>query len=236
MDEGLTKQLLDQLPDCRSVLVVCAHPDDESFGLGAALTTFGESGASTSVLCFTHGEASTLGADADDLGRVRARELADAANELGVEYVELLGYRDGHLAEESLDELTAPIRRLTEQGNVDLLLVFDVGGITGHSDHCRATEAAVAAASELGLSVLAWSLTERVAEALNDEFPAHFIGRCDQELDLFVKVERTRQHRAIQRHCSQATDNPVLRRRLELQGDYETFRWLSRPGATILEP
>lgn len=233
---GLTKQLLDQLPDCRSVLVVCAHPDDESFGLGAALATFVETGASSSVLCFTRGEASTLGADADDLGLVRARELADAANELGVKYVELLGYRDGHLAEESLEELTTSIRRVIEQEKVDLLLVFDVGGITGHPDHCRATDAAVVAAGEIGLPVLAWALTERVAEALNAEFPAHFVGRSDQELDLSVKVERTRQHRAISRHCSQTTENPVLRRRLELQGDYEAFRWLSRSGAMTQEP
>jgi LmbE family N-acetylglucosaminyl deacetylase len=179
------------------------------------------------VLCFTRGEASTLGADSGDLGGVRAGELAAAANELGVGCVELLDYRDGRLAEETLEELTAPIRRAAERASVDLLLVFDEGGITGHPDHCRATEAGIAAARELDLPVLAWALAQRVTDVLNAEFSADFVGRRDDELDFFVSVKRTRQRRAIDRHVSQATDNPVLGRRLELQGDHETFRWLS---------
>lgn len=232
--ESPTKRLLDELPDARSVLVVCAHPDDESFGLGAALATLGESGSSTAVLCFTHGEASTLGADSGDLGLVRAGELAAAASELGVGHVDLLDYCDGRLAEETLDELTAPIRRAAERAMVDLLLVFDEGGITGHPDHRRATEAGIAAARELDLPVLAWALPQRVTEVLNSEFSAGFVGRRDEELDYFVGVERTRQFRAIDQHVSQASDNPVLGRRLELQGNREAFRWLSRPRAATM--
>ena len=64
-----------QLPSATSVLAVCAHPDDESFGLGAALRGFADAGARTSVLCFTRGEASTLGEDLATLGEVRSDEL-----------------------------------------------------------------------------------------------------------------------------------------------------------------
>jgi LmbE family N-acetylglucosaminyl deacetylase len=128
-----------------------------------------------------------------------------------------------------MDELTGSIRRAAERAMVDLLLVFDEGGITGHPDHCRATEAGITAARELDLPVLAWALPRRVTDVLNSEFSAGFVGRRDDELDYFVTVERTRQRRAIDQHTSQATDNPVLSRRLELQGDREVFRWLSRP-------
>src|SRR5664280_231785 len=197
MTQRPTKLLLDELPDARSVLVVCAHPDDESFGLGAALAALGESGSSTSVLCFTHGEASTLGADVGDLGRVRAGELAAAASELGVGYVELMDYRDGHLAVETLDELTAPIRWAAERAMVDLLLVFDEGGITGHPDHCRATEAARACARVRHLDVLAWALPLAVAESLNAEFGAAFVGRDDHALDIVLDVDRAIQQQAI---------------------------------------
>ena len=37
-----------------------AHPDDETFGLGAVADSFTTGGAAVHVLCFTHGEASTL--------------------------------------------------------------------------------------------------------------------------------------------------------------------------------
>jgi LmbE family N-acetylglucosaminyl deacetylase len=125
--------------------------------------------------------------------------------------------------------LITRIHQAVERCGADILLVFDEGGITGHPDHCRATEAAVAAARELELPVLAWVLPERVASALNAEFGAGFIGRSDSELDFLVSVDRARQRRAISQHVSQATDNPVLRRRLELQGDQEAFRWLLAP-------
>ena len=229
MTDSSMTQWVEQLPTTRSVLAVCAHPDDESFGLGAALATFDESGTSTSVLCFTHGEASTLGADTPELGRVRAGELAAAADELGVAEVELLHYRDGQLSEEPLAELNTRIHRAVQRAGADLLLVFDEGGITGHADHCRASEAAVAVARELGLPVLAWTLPERVADALNLQFGAGFVGRSDTELDYVVQVDRTRQRRAIDQHVSQAVDNPVLGRRLALQGDEEAFRWLLAP-------
>jgi hypothetical protein len=50
------------LARARSVLAVYAHPDDETFGLGAALGAFVDAGTAVGGLCLTHGEASTLGA------------------------------------------------------------------------------------------------------------------------------------------------------------------------------
>lgn len=43
------------LPDWSSLLVVMAHPDDESFGLGAVISAFVAQGTRASVLCFTRG-------------------------------------------------------------------------------------------------------------------------------------------------------------------------------------
>jgi LmbE family N-acetylglucosaminyl deacetylase len=215
------------MPDAQSVLVVCAHPDDESFGLGAAISTFTAAGTSTSVLCLTHGEASTLGADVADLGTVRSEELAAAAAELGVDDVRLLNYGDGRLTGEPLDELSGAVAEMIDRSHADLLLVFDEGGITGHADHCRATEAALAAAHDRGLKVLAWAMSDEVADALNREFSAGFVGRDATQIDVRTRVNRERQERAIACHVSQSRDNPVLRRRLALQGEWEVFRWLT---------
>src|SRR6516225_7739814 len=48
------------LPGWAKVLVVVAHPDDESFGLGAIISQMTATGAAAHILCYTHGEASTL--------------------------------------------------------------------------------------------------------------------------------------------------------------------------------
>jgi LmbE family N-acetylglucosaminyl deacetylase len=48
------------LPGWAKVLVVVAHPDDESFGLGAIISQMTATGSAVHILCYTHGEASTL--------------------------------------------------------------------------------------------------------------------------------------------------------------------------------
>jgi LmbE family N-acetylglucosaminyl deacetylase/predicted TPR repeat methyltransferase len=211
-----------------SVLVVCAHPDDESFGLGAVLDRFASGGVSVSVLCLTRGEASTLSAtEDDDLGERRRSELRAAGAALGLGRVELRDYPDGALATVPLGQLAAEVTTMAGAVGADLLLVFDEGGVTGHPDHCRATEAALAGAP--GLPVLAWTLPRRVADALNAELGTTFVGRAEGEIDTVLPVDRAGQHRAIACHHSQSADNPPLWRRLQLLGEEEWLRWLRRP-------
>lgn len=94
-----------------SVVAVCAHPDDESFGLGAVIASLTAAGISTAVLSFTHGEASTLHGSPGDLGVVRAAELAAAADALTVSDVRLLDHADGSLDCVDLDVLVDDIVR-----------------------------------------------------------------------------------------------------------------------------
>jgi LmbE family N-acetylglucosaminyl deacetylase len=107
-------EVLQDLPAVDSVLAVCAHPDDESFGLDAVLSAFAERGVRTSVLCLTHGEASTLGANMGDLHVIREREFSSAAEALGVGGVRLLEFGDGRVAE-------APIAELCSEAVVEVL-------------------------------------------------------------------------------------------------------------------
>ena len=75
----------DVLPAWSSVLAVVAHPDDESFGLGAILDAFVRADSEVSVLCLTHGEASTIHGVTGDLATLRETELREAAAALGVD-------------------------------------------------------------------------------------------------------------------------------------------------------
>jgi len=211
----------DRLPAMTGVLAVVAHPDDESFGLGAVISELVGRGIPVTVLCFTHGEASTLHGVGGDLGVVRAHELATAGQALGVGRVDLAAYADGALSAAPLPDLIGQVQRLIDAVRPSHLLAFDPNGVTGHPDHRRASRAALAAAGAAGRPVLAWVVPQHVAERINAEFGTAFTGRPDHELTVVLDVSRRRQRRAIACHRSQSIDNPVLLRRLQLLGDRE---------------
>ncbi len=211
----------DGLPPWARVLAVIAHPDDESFGLGAVIDRFVVAGTRVDVLCFTHGEASTLGGE-QDLCVVRAAELRSAGHELGIQEVRLLGHPDGGL--ESVDPavLADQVSAMAIETHAQGLLVFDSTGVTSHPDHVAATTAARRAGAALGIGVLAWTLPAAVAEALGSPF----VGRPEDEIDVVLAVDRSRQRRAITCHPSQAVPGSALWNRLELLGDREHLRWI----------
>lgn len=214
---GGSADFIEDLARFGDVLAVVAHPDDESFGLGAVLAGLGANGAKTRVLCFTHGEASTLGISAD-LGLVRHRELLAAAQVLGVTRVRLADYPDGGLDDVPPGLLDEQIE--TDLADAALLVVFEPGGVSGHSDHQAATAAAQRVADRHGLTVLQWGVAPEVAATLNAEFGTSFVPFAGVD----VIVDRSMQLAAIACHESQARDNPVLVRRLELQGTVERIR------------
>ena len=156
--------------------MVVAHPDDESFALGALVDRWGRDGAEVSVLCLTRGEASTLGADAEDLSALRDAELRAAAAELGVANTTLLSHPDGALAGLQPD-LEAAVERAMESHDPDGILVFDpLDGVTGHPDHRAASQAAISVAGRHGMPVLGWALPLPVSDLLRAEHGAAFAG------------------------------------------------------------
>ncbi len=214
------------LPARGSILVVVAHPDDETFGLGAVIDAMTSAGSAVHVLCFTRGEASTLNERDADLSAARAEELRQASAELGVASVTLLDYPDGGLTAVPLPELEAHVISLADRHRADGLLVFDDAGVTGHRDHQAATAGAVGAARIAGLTVLAWALPAAIAGQLAAETGAPFAGRPPDQVDICVGVDRSRQRRAALLHVSQISPTAVLWRRLQLQGDCEHLRWI----------
>lgn len=205
------------------ITCVVAHPDDESFGLGALVTELVDRGAEVSVLCLTRGEASTLGPGVGDLAGLRDQELGCAREVLGVSEAVVLDHPDGDLSNVPIERLVRDIEHHTADAHA--LLVFDVGGITGHPDHRVATRAAVMAGDHRDLDVFAWTIPASIAQHLAEEFGGAFAGRAVDELEPPIEVDRRRQIEAIRCHQSQSSDNPVVWRRLELQGNRE---WVIR--------
>jgi len=220
------------LPAWPGVLVVIAHPDDESFGLGAVIDQLTAAGAAVHIVCFTHGGASTLNQTRADLHREREAELRRAAAELGAAGVTLLDYPDGGLADIPAAELAGHAADAAVRIGASGMLVFDDTGVTGHPDHRAATRAAVLA----GRPVLAWTLPAAVAARLSAAGGPDFAGQPPDRIDLCVRVSRDRQRRAALLHASQISPGSVLWRRLRLLGDREYLRWLVPPTAAITSP
>jgi LmbE family N-acetylglucosaminyl deacetylase len=220
-----------RLPAWPSVLAVVAHPDDESLGLGAVIDLLAAGGTAVHILCYTHGEASTLNETRADLRRARESELRQAGAELGAASVTLLDYPDGRLGGVPAAELAAQAAAAAASSGASGLLVFDDTGITGHPDHRAATAAAVLTARRAGLPVLAWVLPDAVASQLRAETGQDFAGRPAGMIDMCVRVSRNRQRRAALLHASQISPAAVLWRRLQLQGECEHLRWLVPPEA-----
>lgn len=215
------------LPRWPRVLAVVAHPDDESFGLGAVLSAFVSAGSRVGVLCLTEGESAVAG-EGPHRGRVRREELAAAAAELGVEAT-VLHHPDGDLASVERHILAGEVVDAAGSVHPVGLLTFDEGGITGDPDHQAATAAALLAAGILDLPVLAWTLPAAVAARLDQAAgDTVFRGRPDQDVDLVVPVDRTRQLAASQVYLDRSAPTGQLWRRLELLGDNEHLRWLRR--------
>jgi LmbE family N-acetylglucosaminyl deacetylase len=137
----------------KTLLVILAHPDDESFGPGGTLTKYAHENAAVHYLCGTRGESGTVDADIlngfINVAELRTHELMCAAKELGLAGVHFLGYRDSgmvgtndntnaeSLHSAPLDEVAQRIIGYIDQLKPDVILTHDQYGGYGHPDHIK---------------------------------------------------------------------------------------------------
>jgi LmbE family N-acetylglucosaminyl deacetylase len=149
----------------KTILVVLAHPDDESFGMGGTLAYYSSKGVAVHLICATRGEAGTVDPEFlqkhKTIAKLREAELRCAAKALGLASVIFLDYRDSGMAgspdnkhRQSLvmapiDKVAAKvavhIRRLRPQ----VVLTFDPVGGYHHPDHIAIHKATVKAFNEV---------------------------------------------------------------------------------------
>ncbi len=134
------------------LVVVAAHPDDESLGAGGLIATATRRGIQVVVVSATDGEGSHPDSPTttpDDLGARRAVEAVQAAAALGVpgERVHQLGLPDGDLGTAE-DELTTFLVELVGDGRGTVVVA--PWRRDGHPDHEAAGRAASAAARRTG--------------------------------------------------------------------------------------
>ena len=145
----------------RTLVVVHAHPDDESLGSGGTLQRYGRRGVRTVVVICTGGEAGEISdpalATPENLGEVRRRETDAAMAVLGVDRLLWLGYRDSGMAgtadnddprafhRANVEEAVGRLVRLIREERPQVISSYDINGTYGHPDHVMAHRVAQAA-------------------------------------------------------------------------------------------
>ncbi len=210
----------------KRLLLLLAHPDDETFGPGGTIARYAREGVSIHLATATRGEAGQTGnpplTNQAGLGDFRERELRSAAALLGISDVEFFGFGDGQLASTPLDSVleraVAAIRRFRPQ----VLIGFGPGGVSGHPDHtvmCTVAAAAFEAAAdpsrfpEQAASGLApWAVSKlyrfEVSQAVFDAWELPFKGVPPETLTTFIDTSAVvdRKIEAFYCHRTQAKD------------------------------
>ena len=137
------------------LLLVLAHPDDESMGTGGLILRHTRNGISAHLICATYGEAGwmgrPLGANPQDIAEIRTKELEDAAFALALNDVELWDYPDGGVKQADQQEITQRIWEHISKLRPRAVVGWGPDGGYGHPDHIAmgaCTDAAVSAMTE----------------------------------------------------------------------------------------
>ena len=138
-----------------SLLVVLAHPDDESLACGGLLAWSAAIGVRVSLLCLTHGEHGQTNnlkppRRAHSLREVRVAELGQAAQILGISEVIIGNHEDGMLPWLEAEPIESDIRQAVDRLQPDAVITFGSDGLYWHPDHIAVHERTTAVIASLG--------------------------------------------------------------------------------------
>jgi N-acetyl-1-D-myo-inositol-2-amino-2-deoxy-alpha-D-glucopyranoside deacetylase len=171
------------------LLLVHAHPDDETINNGATMAMYAALGADVTLITCTRGEEGEVlveehshkaAAHDDLLGEHRVIELADAMKALGVKDHRFLGaghkqYRDSGMMDTEpnnredsfwradFEEATRYLVDVIDEVKPHVLITYDEFGGYGHPDHIQAHRVAMAAAEKSSWDIhkIYWNVTPR---------------------------------------------------------------------------
>ena len=155
----------------KRLLLVHAHPDDETINNGVTMAKYAASGAQVTLVTCTRGEEgevlvtelANLASDKDDkLGEHREVELKDAMAQLGINDFRFLGapnkkWRDSGMMgttqnergdvfwQADLDEASHELVKIILEIKPQVLITYDEFGGYGHPDHIKAHRVAMRA-------------------------------------------------------------------------------------------
>ncbi len=156
----------------KRLLLVHAHPDDETINNGVTMAKYAADGINVTLVTCTRGEEGEVLVDSllnlasskdDKLGEHREVELKNAMDELGIKDFRFLGapnkkWRDSDMMgtpqndrkdvfwQADLDEVANELVKIILETKPQVLITYDEFGGYGHPDHIKAHQIAMRAA------------------------------------------------------------------------------------------
>jgi N-acetylglucosamine malate deacetylase 1 len=119
------------------ILVLCAHPDDETLGLGGTLSLHSKNGDQVFVLFFTDGETARKKDSKDVI--LRKKQAIAACKILGIKKTKFLNYPDENLDTFPLLEISRHIESIITEWSPSVVYTHFWGDV--NQDHKKIFEA-----------------------------------------------------------------------------------------------
>ncbi len=212
-----------------------AHPDDECIACGGVMRKAHEEGHRVVLVVATRGELGEVPDgfldDGEELWHRRVTETQAAADILGADRVEFLGYTDSGMMGEptndqpgtfwtaDVEEAAGKLAAILREENADVLTVYDDHGGYGHPDHIQVHRVGMRAAELAGTpKVFQATINRDRALAGRREFAERAgvpmpelgpdFGTPESELTCAVDVTAytTHKRKAMRAHASQISE------------------------------
>src|SRR6202165_510054 len=138
-----------------TLLLVHAHPDDESISTGGIMMKAKAHGERGLPCAATRGEVGEIynmdeASSRPRLGEIRTEELKAAGEILGVDRTEFLGYRDSGMVDTAdnkdprsfhqapMEDAAAKLEVVHRVERTDVVVTYSEDGVYGHPDHIKA--------------------------------------------------------------------------------------------------
>lgn len=190
-------------PPAGPVVVVAAHPDDETFGAGGLIHSCAHAGHQVAVITVTDGEGART--DLPEAGAVRRREMRAALSCLSGRYIQWhrLGLPDGNVATHEAS-IERAIKTRLPTGGATLVAPFEHDG---HADHEAVARVCMSLGRRRNMAVLRypiWAWHQCVPGAWHDKEFVRF------ELSAAAQVAKARAIRCFASQLDNTSAHAVM--------------------------
>jgi len=197
------------------MLVILAHPDDESYAVGGTLAKYAHQGIQIILLTATRGQAGISGIKPEEAGAIREQELLQAAKHLGIE-VHFLDYMDGELSNVNPRKLLEHIVCWIDTVQPQVILTFGPDGVSGHPDHVTVSNIVTQAVEQFFPDICLLYIAPSEATVMGYGVSFSSVNPDEPLISVDISDYKIEKIRAIQSHVSQ---HPPLEGKAEEEVD-----------------